>query len=193
MEFLMFPNQEQFFAATKANFEAQLASLANLNKKVFEGVEQVIALNLNAAKATLEESTAAAQQLAAAKDAQEFLQLSTAQAKPSAEKALAYGRHLASIASATQAEITKAAEAHIAETNTKVIALIDELSKNAPAGSEQAISALKSVIGNVNAGYEQLNKTGKQAVQTLEENLATLSKNITQAAEKATTATRSKK
>ncbi|MBR7784826.1 phasin family protein, partial [Undibacterium luofuense] len=45
---------EQFIAATKANLEAQFASLTALNKKAFEGLEQLVALNVNAAKASLE-------------------------------------------------------------------------------------------------------------------------------------------
>ncbi|GGC96421.1 phasin family protein [Undibacterium terreum] len=182
----MYTTPEQFIAATKTNLENQFASLTAMNKKAFEGLEQIFALNVSAAKATIEESTATAKQLMGAKDPQEFLSLTAAQAKPSAEKALAYGRHLASITTATQAEFTKAVEAHIAETNTKVVALIDEVTKNAPAGSEQAVAALKTVIGNINAGYEQLSKTSKQAVQTLEENLAAATQQFTQAAEKAT-------
>ena len=183
----MYTTPEQFIAATKTNLEAQFAAITALNQKAFEGLEQFVSLNVNAAKATFEEGTAATQQLLNAKDAQELIALATAQAKPNAEKALAYGRHLATITSATQQEFTKAVESHIAETNAKVVSLIDEVTKNAPAGSEQAVTALKSVVGNINAGYEQLSKTTKQAVATLEDNLANATKQFTQAAEKATT------
>ncbi len=182
----MYTTPEQFIAATKASLEAQFASLAALNKKAFEGLEQFVSLNVNAAKASIEEGTAAAKELASVKDAQEFVTLASAQAKPSAEKALAYGRHLASITNATQQEFTKAVEAHIAETNAKVTSLIEEVTKNAPAGSEQAVTALKSVVGNINAGYDQLSKTTKQAVQTLEDNLANATQQFTQAADKVT-------
>ena len=180
----MYTTPEQFIAATKTNLENQFAALTSLNKKAFEGLEQFVSLNVNAAKASFEEGTAAAKQLATVKDAQEFMTLTAAQAQPTAEKALAYGRHLASITNATQQEFTKAVEAHIAETNAKVSSLIDEVTKNAPAGSEQAVTAVKSVVGNINAGYEQLTKTTKQAVQTLEENLANATAQFTQAAEK---------
>jgi phasin family protein len=182
----MYTTPEQFIAATKTNLEVQFAALTALNQKAYEGLEQIISLNVSAFKASFEEGTAAAQQLVSAKDAQEFLTLTTAQAKPTAEKALAYGRHLASITSGTQQEFTKAVESQIADTNAKVVALIDEVTKNAPAGSEQAVTALKSVVGNINAGYEQLSKTTKQAVSTLEENLANATKQFTQAAEKTT-------
>lgn len=182
----MFNVTEQFSAATKANFESQLAMLNALTTKAFESVEKVIELNVSAARASLEETSATARQLLAAKDAQEFFSLSAAQAQPSTEKAIAYGRHLAGIASSTQAEFAKAAETQIAEATRKVNALVDEVTKNAPAGSENAIAILKSMIGNANAGYEQLTKTAKQAVETIESNLANATTQFTQAAEKAT-------
>jgi phasin family protein len=183
-EIFMYTTPEQFISATKSGLEAQFAAITAFNKKAFDGLEQFVSLNVNAAKATFEEGTATAQQLINAKDAQEFINLTSAQAKPNADKALAYSRHLASIATATQQEFTKAVESHIAETNAKVVSLIDEVTKNAPAGSEQAVTALKTVVGNISAGYEQLTKSTKQAVQTLEENLANATKQFTQAADK---------
>ncbi|MYM38515.1 phasin family protein [Duganella qianjiadongensis] len=182
----MFSIPEQFSNATKANFESQFAIFSTLTNKAFEGVEKFVDLNLNAAKASLEESSATAKQLLAAKDPQEFFSLATAQAQPAAEKTLAYGRHLASIASTTGAEFSKAAETQIAETNRKVISLVDEVSKNAPAGTENAVAAFKSAIGNANAGYEQFAKTAKQAVESLESNLNQAVSQFTAAASKAT-------
>lgn len=181
----MFSIPEQFSTATKANFEAQLAMFAALSSKAFEGIEKIVDLNLTAAKATLEESTAAARQLLAAKDPQEFFSLSTAQIQPSAEKVVAYGKHLATIAAGAQAELSKAAETQIAETNRKVISLVDEVSKNAPAGSEKAVEMLRSALGNANAGYEQFTKTSKQAAETIEANLATAVSQFSAAAQKA--------
>jgi phasin family protein len=163
---------EQFSNATKANLEAQFAIFSTLTNKAFEGVEKFVDLNLTAAKASLEESSVTTKQLLAAKDPQEFFSLTAAQAQPTAEKALAYGRHLATIASGTQAEFSKAAEIQIAETNRKVISLVDEVSKNAPAGTENAVALFKSAIGNATAGYEQFTKTAKQVAESFESNLA---------------------
>jgi phasin family protein len=182
----MFAIPEQFSNATKANFEAQIALLTELTNKTFESFEKIVDLNTNAFKSTIEESNATAKQLLAAKDPQEFFALSASQAQPNAEKALAYGRHLASIASAAQAEFTKAAETQIAENSRKVVALVDEVTKNAPAGSETVVAFIKSAIGNASAGYEQLSKTTKQAVDTLEANINTATSQFVQAAEKPT-------
>ena len=102
----MFTAPEQFSAATKANFDAQLAMMTALTGKVFEGVEKFIELNMTVVKTSIEESTATAKQLLSAKDPQEFFSLSTSQVQPTAEKALAYGRHLATITSSAQAEFS---------------------------------------------------------------------------------------
>lgn len=167
----MFAIPEQFSAASKANLDAQLAMLSALSNKAFESMEKIVALNLDVAKTSLEESSAAARQMLSAKDPQEWMSLAATQAQPNAEKAMAYGRNLANIATGVQAEFSKAAEAQIAETSRKVLELVEEVTKNAPAGSENAVAMLKSAIGNANAGYEQLTKSTKQAVDTLEANL----------------------
>ncbi|WP_305823227.1 TIGR01841 family phasin [Massilia brevitalea] len=167
----MFAIPEQFSNATKANLESQFALLSSLTSKTFESMEKLVELNINTARATLSDSSSAARQLLSAKDPQEFFQLSAAQAQPSAEKALTYSRQLASIASGTGAEFSKAAEGQIVEANRKVIALVDEVSKNAPAGSETFVAAVKTAISNANAGYEQFSKTTKQAVEAIESNM----------------------
>jgi phasin family protein len=180
----MFTLPEQFSSVAKANLEAQLSLLTSLTGKAFESVEKVVDLNLNVAKASLEDSSIAAKQLLAAKDPQEFFSLTAAQAQPAAAKAIAYSRHLAGIATSAQAEFTRAAEEQIAEAGRKVSALVEDVSKNAPAGSENVIAMVKSAIGNANAGYEQLSKTTKQAVEVIEANVNSAVSQFSQAAEK---------
>jgi phasin family protein len=184
----MFAIPEQFSNATKTNLESHFALLSSLASKTFEGMEKLVDLNINAAKATLEESSATARQLLTAKDPQEFFALAGAQVQPNAEKALSYGRQLASIAAGTGAEFSKAAESQIVEANRKVISLVDEVSKNAPAGSESFVAALKTAISNANAGYEQVTKTTKQAVEAMESNLNSAVSQFAQAARKVTPA-----
>lgn len=186
----MFAIPDQFSSVAKANFEAQLSMLTSLTSKAFESMEKMVDLNLNVAKASLEDSSIAAKQLLTAKDPQEFLSLSAAQAQPAAAKAIAYGRHLAGIASSAHSEFTRAAEEQIAETGRKVSSLVDDVSKNAPAGSENVIALMKSAIGNANAGYEQLSKTTKQAVEAMETNMNSAVNQFSQAAEKTAHRTR---
>lgn len=157
---------EQIAAAQKANIE----SLFGLTTKAFEGVEKLIELNLQVVKSTLAESQENVQRALSVKDAQELLALQASLTQPIAEKVLAYGRHVYEIASATQAEFAKVAEAQYEEQNRKVQALVDNVAKNAPAGSETAVAALKSAINAANTTYETVQKAAKQAVEIAETN-----------------------
>lgn len=178
--------QEQISAATRNTLETQFALMTALTGKAFESVEKVIELNLSVARTALEESTGNARQLLAAKDAQELASLGAAQVQPNAEKLASYGRHVMTIVSGFQSEIAKATEAQISEHTRKVASLVDEVSKNAPAGSENVVAFMKSAIASANAGYEQLTKTTKQAVEAIEANLQAATTQFVQAAEKTT-------
>lgn len=177
---------EQIAAAQKANLE----SLFGLTTKAFEGVEKLIELNLQVVKSTLAEGQENAQRLLSVKDAQELIALQASLTQPVAEKVLSYGRHLYEIASATQAEFAKVAEAQFEEQNRKVQALVDNVAKNAPAGSETAVAALKSALNAANTTYETVQKATKQAVEIAETNFnaaaAVASKAATAAASRRT-------
>jgi phasin family protein len=123
-------------------------------------------------------------QLMTAKDPQEFFTLVTAQAKLNAEKLQSYNRTLAEIAANSKEELSKVVESQVSESREKVTALISDVTKNAPAGSEQAVAMLKSAIDSANAGYEQLSKSAKQAAVTVEENVAKATEQFSQTVEK---------
>jgi phasin family protein len=158
---------EQFAAASKANLE----TLFGLTHKAFEGVERLIELNLQVARATLAESAETAKAALSAKDAQELLALQASLLQPSAEKAAAYSRHLYDIAASTTAEVTKATEAQLAEVQKNFISTVDGALKNAPAGTESAVALLKSSITAANNAYESVNKAAKQAAEIVEANV----------------------
>ncbi|MEO7338458.1 MAG: TIGR01841 family phasin, partial [Caldimonas sp.] len=102
---------EQLMSAQKSNVEI----LFGLGSKAFEGVEKLIELNVQTAKAAMTEAADAARAAMSVKDAQEFMALQAGFLQPSAEKAAAYGRHVYEIAAATNAEVSKVAEATASE------------------------------------------------------------------------------
>ena len=65
---------EQLLATQKAN----LATLFDLGQKAFEGVEKVLELNLQVAKASLDEAAEHTKAVLAVKDAQELMALQAA-------------------------------------------------------------------------------------------------------------------
>lgn len=169
----MFTIPEQFSAATKANFDTQFKTMSILTNTALATIEKVVSLNMDAAKGFLETSITSTRQFLDIKGPQDFFQTGATQIHPIAERAVAYGRQVTSLASNTQAEFSKVA-----------VALVDDVAKNAPAGSENAMALVKSAIGNANAGCEQLVKTTTQAIDAFETNIHTTANQFAQTAEK---------
>ena len=174
---------EQVVAAQKANLE----TLFGLTQKAFEGVEKLVELNIQASKAALNESATHSQAVLSVKDAQELLALQAGLMQPLAEKTAAYSRHLYDIASGTGAEFAKAAEAQASDAQTKFMAVVDKAAKNAPAGSETAVAAMKSAVSAASTAMESVQKAVKQATEMAETNFNTITATAVNAA-KTTTA-----
>ena len=98
---------EKFSATGQSPLEAQLNFFQNFAAKAVESTEKVLALNLATTRASMEQSTAAVQQLLTVRDPRDLLSLG-AQTRQQIEGMLAYGRALAGIASGTQAALLPA-------------------------------------------------------------------------------------
>jgi phasin family protein len=160
-------NVEQLVATQ----QAQLNAASGLSQSAFAGFERLVALNMAAGKAAVDESFANAQALFAAKNPQDMLAAQAALVQPAFEKAVSYGRHLTDIANSTGAEFTKAVEGQFAETEQAVKSLVESSLKNAPAGSDAAVAAIKTAIEAGQNAAETLKKVVKQAADTAESNL----------------------
>lgn len=167
----MFPIHDHLSAATKASMEANLAMYTALTSRMLESAEELIKLNFSSTQSSLQDSMAAAKARLAAQDAQEYFSLLRAHAKPNMNKAIAYGGHFVSIVSGLHSDFGTAVEAQIAAASNKVNELVEEVTSNAPAGSETMMAVVKSVLGNSGNGYEQFTRTAKQAMEALEANL----------------------
>jgi phasin family protein len=177
---------EQIVAAQKANLE----TLFELTNKAFEGVERLVELNLQVAKASLTEVQSTATASLGVKDAQELLALQAGLLQPAAEKAAAYGRHLYDIAASTNAEVSKVAEAQVASAQANFNSTIDSAVKNAPAGTESAAALVKSAIAAATNAMESVQKATKQAADVAEANFQTLTNTAVKATQTSTKASR---
>lgn len=180
---------EQIAAANKNNVETLLA-LANA---VFNQAERLTALNLNTARAALEDGVAAAKSVLAAKNPQELAGLQSSLTQPVIEKVVAYSRSVYEIASEGQAEVAKLFEGQVAEFNKTVEAALEKAAKSAPAGSEPMFAAVKSALGAANNVYESATKATKQVTEMAEANLTAATEATVTAATNAAKATTAKK
>ena len=171
---------DQLMASHKANID----TLFGLTQKAFEGVEKLVELNVQATKAALAESANNAQAVLGAKDAQELIALQTSMLQPLAEKTAAYSRHLYDIATAASAELSKTIEGQAAEAQKKFSGLVDDAAKNAPAGSEAAVTMMKSAVTAASTAYESVQKAVKQAGDMAEANFASATESAKNIAKK---------
>jgi phasin family protein len=173
---------EQITAVNKANVEAALG----LSQKAFEGVEKLIELNMQVARASMDEAGEQVKAMLSAKDVQELMALQAGMVQPNAEKAVAYGRHVYDIASSTQTEVARVTEAQMTDAQRKFMAIVDTAVKNAPAGTENAVALMKSAVSAANNAFESVQKAAKQAATVAEANFQAVTTGATKAAAAAT-------
>jgi phasin family protein len=157
---------EQLIAAQKANME----TLFGLTQKAFEGVEKLVELNVQATKAALNESAQNTHALMRVKDVQELIALQAALLQPLTEKAAAYSRELYDIAAGTGAAFARTAEGQGADAQQKFLNVVDNMAKNAPAGSEAAVAVMKNAVAAATNAMESVQKAVKQATELAETN-----------------------
>jgi phasin family protein len=170
----MYGTPEQIQAARKANVETLLA-VANAQFAAFEKLANISA---GAVKSAFEDSIANTRALLGAKDVQEFVTLQSAFAQPAIEKAIAYSKSVYEATTEANAELSKVAERRVAEWNENFVLLLDKVSKNAPAGSDVAVAAVKSMLAAGNAAYDNLTKVAKQATEIAETNVAAATETV---------------
>lgn len=158
---------QQFAAGQKSAVD----SIVNFQQSLFGGFEKLVELNLKTVRASLDDAAQLAQRALEVKDPQQAAGLVSGLAQPSADKALAYSRQVYDIIASVQGELTRQAEARVAEQQRFVSELVEQLSKNAPAGSEHAQALLKSALASVNGAYDTFSKAAKQAAEVAEKNV----------------------
>lgn len=167
----MYVTPEQIQAVGKANAETFLA----VASAQFSALEKLANVNANALKQAFEDSLSQTRALLGAKDVQEFVSLQNAFAAPAVERAVSYSKTVYEVTSQANVQLSKVAEKQIAEWNDNVAATLDKLSKNAPAGSDVAFAAMKSVLAAANTAYDSFSKVTKQATEIADANVAAAS------------------
>ena len=146
--------------------------------KTLEGFQRLAEVNLQAAKAAMDGSTDQIRALLAAKDVNTLTNLVSSFAQPPAEQFTAYAKAVYAIASETNADLTKMVQQEIAKGNKQLAASIEELAKNAPAGSENMVALVKSAVAAANNAVETVQKAAKQAAEVAEANQADVDKAV---------------
>jgi phasin family protein len=171
---------EQLAALSKSQLEAVLKTAA----LAADNAEKLADLQLRAGKAAYEDAVKALRQVAAVKDVTELASYTTAAAQPAWDKAAAYAKSAYEVVAAAQAEYAALVEEQVAEFNKNVVVTLDAALKAAPAGSEGAVSAVKSAVHSANTVYESFIKAAKQVNTMAEANMAAVGAQVATAGKK---------
>ena len=159
------PN-EQLAAWQKAALESTLtyaqASIAS--------AEQLLKLNLDAARNSLEQVGKNTRELLAISDPQELVQLRAKIVQANMQQSASYAQNIYEIVSQTQALLTKLGEEQYSRLNQEASAGAEQLSKDVP-GADAAATAVKSTLAAANAMMENLNRATKQFAELSEANI----------------------
>src|SRR5512137_1247314 len=138
-------------------------SAARLSKLSLDSAERLLALQLGFAKSALGDVTRTARASAGTQDMQQLLALRTKAAEDAMSQWLEYSRGLYEVASDAQAELSKLAEERLAELQRTITDSVDQAAKPAPAGSDVAVTAMKSSLAAATAAFDSFTKAARHA------------------------------
>ena len=151
---------------------------------MLSSVEQLTQLQLKAMRAATEDTLTNARKLLAVTDAQSLVELQTSLFNPAtqAERLAELNRQAYDVINQAQTEIKQLAGKQVTEGVKTAQETVENLAKNAPAGSEPVVQVMKTAFENANTLFENAQQAAQQVADFAESSLAT----ATQAANQAT-------
>lgn len=172
---------QQFFITQQGGFDNLIAA----QNHILSGFEKLINLNIQLCKTSLDEIAAKSQQVAGLQDVQQAASFATDLAQPSAEKVFSYGKDVFAIVSDVQKEITQLTEKQISDNQQQAAEFVEQLAKNAPAGSESAVALVKSSLVAASNATDSVLKASRQAAELNEANVTAATGAVMKTAEQA--------
>jgi phasin family protein len=161
---------EQMTAAQKENVATTVA-LANI---AATAAEKAMDLNVGAIKSAISTATDNSKAVAEAKDVQSMTAMQSQFAQPAFEALAAYMKDSYDIMAEAQSEFGKIVEAKMTEVNKIIVSGLDQAEKNAPAGSDMAVAAMKSAVAAANQTYDAISKASKQVQEVTNATVSTV-------------------
>lgn len=151
-------NSQEFSALGQAQFDKAV----RLSSIVLSSAERLATLQLDLTRKMLADQAQTFKSLAEIKDPKALVEFQSSLAQPSIDQAFSVARNVYDAAVETQNELTAFLEEQVAENNKTLITTLDRFAKNAPAGSDIAVSAFKTLVNQSSAAFDSVSKTAKK-------------------------------
>jgi phasin family protein len=154
---------EQLAAWNQAAYDAAM----NYARASLASAEQLLRLNLDTARATLDQAARATRDLMSVSDPQQFMQARSKLAQDNMQQAAAYAQSVYAIVSQAQREMSKLFEDQVGRVTRDMTVGADSLGKGAP-GTDLQSAALRSTLAASTAMMESLNQATRQFAELSE-------------------------
>lgn len=148
-------------AAQAANLDA----LFSLTARTLDACQKFSDLGVRAMKENIADYQESVHKALAANGAQEWFALQVGAIEPAAERARSYLQQAQEIAAAARADFQKVAEVQYESGLRTMQQAFQNLSQNAPTGSENALNAWQSAVTSTAALYESMQQATKHAIE----------------------------
>jgi phasin family protein len=149
----------QDFAAMSQSHIEKSIRFSNI---ALSGVERMFSLQLDITRDLLADNTSTVKAFTEVKDVQGWVALQQQMVQPVIDKAMAVAKTAYEAASSTQAEMGQFVEEQVVDFNKSLVASLDKVVKQAPAGSEIIVSAVKTAVATAASAYDTVAKTAKK-------------------------------
>ena len=140
---------------------AAVESAARATRISMDSAERAFAVQLEYAKGAVKQATLNVRAVSQVKDVQELLALRTRIAENAVENLMGYSRSLYEVASEAQGEYARLAEERLARFQQAVAETVDQAARSAPAGSDVAVTAIKSQLAATTAAFDTFTKAAR--------------------------------
>lgn len=161
----MFTPNEQLATLGQAQFEKAV----RLSGIVMSSAERFANLQMELGKKLMNDNAQNVKQLTEIKDPKSLMAFQSSLTQPAVDQAMTTARSVYDAAVLTQNEVQNFIEDQLLEFNKQLCSNLDKIAKNAPAGSDAAISAIKNVLTSATAAYDNVAKTAKKVSTELAE------------------------
>jgi len=144
--------------------QASVDALFGVSRRVFDGLEAVIELNMEVARDGLSDAAEMTTGAFSVGEAQELLPL----AQPAVERLTGYGRRLYEIASTTQADVTQLAGDAASKAQAQWVTALGSIGQGAPTGADSPLAFVQSAVAAANDAMATFQRAALQAVAATE-------------------------
>jgi phasin family protein len=146
------------------------------------GAEQLLRLNLEAARTALEQHAHATRALLGTSDPEELMKLRSRLVQQTMQQAASYAQDVYDLVNATHAQLAQHAERQLAGFNQDLLTRAEQATDSAP-GAAVTVAAVKSSLAASAAMMDNLNRATRQFADLSEATIRAAAANVAKAAE----------